>query len=59
MSIQTEIDRIIGLVADSHEKVKQKGGTTTTPYLLANLPSTIESITACKLNLDNGVLSIE
>lgn len=44
MSVQTEIDRIIGLVADSHEKVKQKGGTTAAPYLLANLPGAIESI---------------
>lgn len=44
MSVQTEIDRIIGLVNDSHEKVKAQGGTTATPYLLANLPGAIESI---------------
>lgn len=44
MSVQTEIDRIIGLVDDSHEAVKAKGGTTSTPYLLANLPEAIESI---------------
>lgn len=44
MSIQSELDRIIGLVADSHEKVKEKGGTTTSPYLLADLPGAIESI---------------
>lgn len=44
MSIQTEIDRIIGLVSDSHEKVKAKGGVTAQPYLLANLPGAIESI---------------
>ena len=44
MSVQNQLDRIIGLVSDSHEKVKAKGGTTTQPYLLANLPSAIESI---------------
>lgn len=44
MSVQTEIDRIIGLVSDSHEAVAAKGGTTATPYLLANLPEAIESI---------------
>lgn len=44
MSVQNEIDRIIGLVSDSHEKVKAKGGATTEPYLLANLPGAIESI---------------
>ena len=44
MSVQTEIDRIIGLVGESHEKVKAKGGTTNVPYLLANLPGAIESI---------------
>lgn len=44
MSVQTEIDRIIGLVSESHEKVKEKGGATTTPYLLANLPGAIDSI---------------
>lgn len=44
MSVQTEIDRIIGLVDDSHEAVAAKGGTTATPYLLANLPEAIESI---------------
>lgn len=43
MSIQTEIDRIIGLVHESHEKAQSKGGTTTTP-LLANLPGVIDSI---------------
>lgn len=44
MSVQTELDRIIGLVHDSHEKAKAKGGTTAEPYLLANLPGAIESI---------------
>ena len=44
MSVQNEIDRIIGLVSDSHEKVKARGGATTEPYLLANLPGAIESI---------------
>lgn len=44
MSVQTELDRIIGLVDDSHEAVKAKGGTTTTPHLLANLPEAIGSI---------------
>lgn len=44
MSVQTEIDRISGLVNASHEKVNEKGGTTATPYLLANLPGAIESI---------------
>ena len=43
MSIQTELDRIISLVHESHEKAQAKGGTTTTP-LLANLPGVIESI---------------
>jgi hypothetical protein len=43
MSVQTELDRIIGLVHESHEKAQAKGGTTTTP-LLANLPGVIESI---------------
>ena len=44
MSVQNEIDRIIGLVSDSHEKVKARGGETAEPYLLANLPGAIESI---------------
>ncbi len=44
MSVQTELDRIIGLVDDSHEAVKAKGGTTATPYLLTNLPNAIKSI---------------
>lgn len=43
MGVQTEIDRIIGLVHESHEKAQSKGGTTTPP-LLANLPGVIESI---------------
>ena len=43
MSIQTELDRIIGLVHESHEKARSKGGTAATP-LLANLPGVIESI---------------
>lgn len=43
MSIQTELDRIIGLVHESHEKARAKGGTADTP-LLANLPGVIESI---------------
>lgn len=43
MSVQTELDRIISLVHESHEKAQEKGGTTTTP-LLANLPGVIESI---------------
>lgn len=42
--IQTEIDRISGLVTDSHERVKTKGGTTAKPYLLENLPGAIDSI---------------
>lgn len=44
MSIDNSLDRIIGLVDDSHEAVKAKGGTTATPYLLANLPEAIGSI---------------
>lgn len=44
MSIDNSLDRIIGLVDDSHEAVKAKGGTTTTPYLLTNLPNAIKSI---------------
>lgn len=44
MSVQSELDRIIGLVNESHEKVKAKGGTNNEPYLLANLPGAIESI---------------
>lgn len=43
MSVQTELDRIISLVHESHEKAQAKGGTTATP-LLANLPGVIESI---------------
>lgn len=43
MSVQTEIDRINGLVNESHEKARAKGGTTATP-LLANLPGVIDSI---------------
>lgn len=43
MSIRTELDRIIGLVHESHEKARAKGGTAATP-LLANLPGVIESI---------------
>lgn len=43
MSVQTQIDRIIELVNESHEKARAKGGTTTTP-LLANLPNVIDSI---------------
>ena len=48
MSVQTEIDRIISAVAAAHEKVKEKGGTTSTPYLVANLESAIESIPESK-----------
>lgn len=44
MSVQTEIDRIISLVEDSHAKVLEKGGTTAAPYLLAKLPDAIETI---------------
>jgi len=44
VSIDNSLDRIIGLVDDSHEAVKEKGGTTATPYLLANLPNAIKSI---------------
>lgn len=44
MSVQTEIDRIIQAVAEAHEKVLEKGGTTAVPYLVANLKSAIDSI---------------
>ena len=44
MSLENSVDRIIELVSDSHEVAKAKGGTTSTPYLLANLPDAIESI---------------
>lgn len=44
MSIQTEIDRIISAVHAAHEKVAEKGGTTSEPYLVANLESAIETI---------------
>lgn len=57
MSVQTELDRIIGLVVDSHEVVKAKGGTTATPYLLANLPDAIESIPTGSTEDLNAVLT--
>lgn len=44
MSVQTEIDRIITAVQAAHEKVVKKGGTTTQPYLVANLASAIDTI---------------
>ena len=44
MSVQTEIDRIIQAVAEAHEKVLEKGGTTAVPYLVANLKTAIDSI---------------
>lgn len=44
MSVQTEIDRIITAVHAAHEKVKEKGGTTSEPYLVANLEGAIGSI---------------
>ena len=44
MSVQTEIDRIITAVHAAHEKVKEKGGTTSEPYLVANLEDAIGSI---------------
>ena len=60
MSLENSLDRIIALVDDSHEKVKAKGGTTSTPYLLANLPDAIDSIpkgitpTGTKTITENG-----
>ena len=44
MSVQTEIDRIITAVQAAHEKVAEKGGTTTQPYLVGNLASAIDTI---------------
>lgn len=44
MGVRESTARIVNLVNDSHEKVKAKGGTTSEPYLLANLPGAIESI---------------
>lgn len=44
MSVQTEIDRIITAVQAAHEKVVEKGGTTTQPYLVGNLASAIDTI---------------
>lgn len=44
MSIQTEIDRIISAVHAAHKAVIAKGGTTSEPYLVANLKSAIETI---------------
>ena len=44
MSVQTEIDRIITAVQAAHEKVAEKGGTTTQPYLVGNLASAINTI---------------
>lgn len=44
MSVRTEIDRIITAVEAAHEKVVQKGGTTSRPYLVGNLESAIDSI---------------
>lgn len=43
MSIRSEIDRITGLVIESHQKARTKGGSTTAPSL-ANLPKVIDSI---------------
>lgn len=60
MSLENSVDRIIELVSDSHEKAKAKGGTTSTPYLLVNLPDAIESIpkgitpTGTKTITENG-----
>ncbi len=48
MSIVSEIDRIIGLVSESHEAVKAKGGTTAAPYTIGKLPGAIESIPEAK-----------
>lgn len=44
MSVQTEIDRIIGHVSSAYESVKAKGGTAATPYLIANLSEAIDTI---------------
>lgn len=44
MSVQTELDRIIGAVESAHEKVIAKGGTSSRPYLVGNLESAIDSI---------------
>lgn len=44
MSIQTEIDRISTAVQNAHLKVIEKGGTSTAPYLVANLASAIDTI---------------
>jgi hypothetical protein len=44
MSVQNEIDRIISAVAAAHKKVEEKGGVTSTPYLVGNLATAIDSI---------------
>ena len=44
MSVQTELDRIIGAVEAAHLKVAQKGGTTARPYLVGNLEDAIDTI---------------
>ena len=44
MSVQTEIDRIIGAVESAHEKVIAKGGTSARPYLVGNLADAIDTI---------------
>lgn len=41
---RTELDRIIAGVSAANEKVKEKGGTPTTPYTLAGLEAAIDSI---------------
>lgn len=44
MSVQTELDRIIGAVEAAHLKVAEKGGTTARPYLVGNLEDAIDTI---------------
>ena len=44
MSIQTEIDRIISAVHAAHKAVIAKGGTSSEPYLVADLAEAIETI---------------
>ena len=44
MSVQTEIDRISTAVQNAHLKVIEKGGTSTAPYLVANLANAIDTI---------------
>lgn len=48
MSVQTQIDRIKGAVQAAHEKVAERGGTTSAPFLVDNLAEVIDTIPEAK-----------